>query len=301
MHEIYLATIGGCIAMIGYGLCGFFAKLNLFKLSGIKVLFWMQFITTLCLILGVLFFGYSFKFEYSKFFILFFISVIDIAGYLFYYYGLKQGKASIILPLLSTFSIFSTFISITCFGEPITIKRLLILNFIILGIFLISLKKDTFLGIKSFKLNSLQSGVVPTLISVFLFAIWYPIWDRFIYTTDSWIDSLISYKLVLVLNLLIVLKLTGIAFGLPKNESQNKYYFSLFIIILLGLFNFIADLGVAIGLKFSSYTSITTILLSSGVFITVLLAHIFLKERLSIFQKLGIVFIFLGTIFLNIG
>lgn len=62
-----------------------------------------------------------------------------LIGQLFYYYALKSGDPSVVVPLIATFPLFTFILATTFLGDKITLTKVGGLAFILMGIFLIRL------------------------------------------------------------------------------------------------------------------------------------------------------------------
>lgn len=62
-----------------------------------------------------------------------------LIGQLLYYYALKSGDASVVVPLIATFPLFTFIIATLFLGDKVTLTKLGGLSFILLGIVLIRL------------------------------------------------------------------------------------------------------------------------------------------------------------------
>jgi transporter family protein len=60
-----------------------------------------------------------------------------LIGQLLYYYALKSGDPSIVVPLIATFPLFTFILATTFLGDKITLTKVGGLAFILMGIFLI--------------------------------------------------------------------------------------------------------------------------------------------------------------------
>lgn len=60
-----------------------------------------------------------------------------LLGQLFYYYALKSGDASMVVPLIASFPLFTFIIASIFLGDKVTLTKLLGLALIILGVVVI--------------------------------------------------------------------------------------------------------------------------------------------------------------------
>lgn len=287
MSGLFFAIIGGLIAMITEGIADFTDKINVQKFDALKIIFWTELIGTIPIILYSLTSkSLILKINSNLLPHLIILSIIDTIGCIFLYRALKKGKVSIITPVFATYSILSCLISTIIFKEPIKSTAFILIFLMLLGIILTSLD---FSDIKntSFKLKNLTAGIPECIISMIIYSFWYPLWNHYIDADTNWISTLLTYKLLLSLVAIIIIKLKNGSVSLK--DSNNKlslgYIGSLIVVgICLGS----SDLGMSIGFQKSEYTSITTMISATSIFPTMLLARFFFNERMNLLQKIGI-------------
>jgi drug/metabolite transporter (DMT)-like permease len=290
-NELLFAVIGGVGAMLGWGISDFFAKKTVDKIGETVALFWMQ-------ALGIipLFLFFLFNFDVSGFSVsqipyVILWAVVDGAGYLMFYRALERGKVSMVSPIVASYSAFSVLISALVFGEQLSSNILLVLGVIFAGIMLTSIdfkevRKD------GFDKKDLVKGVPEALIGVVLFSVWFPFWDNFV-SGGNWLLLVILLRSVITLFLFVVTKVSRLSI-VVKDSQVVKW------LMIIGLLDAIAYLTLTWGYGVTSYTSLISVLSATFSLPTLLLARIFLKEKLQLSQWGGIALILLGLALLGV-
>jgi len=291
--ELFIAIVGGLGAMTGWGISDFFAKKTVDKINDTVALFWMQ-------LLGIipLFIFFLFNFDLSNFTVnlipwVILWGTIDGAGYLMFYRALDRGKVSIVSPVVASYSAFSVLVSALVFGEILSARIITVLAIIFLGIMFTSIdfeevRKD------GFDWKDLTKGVPEALLGVLLFSIWFPFWDNFV-SGGNWLVLVILLRAVVTTFLFIVIKTKKYTISIKdKGKDVVKW------LIIIGLLDAIAYLTLTWSYGVTSYTSIISVLSATFSLPTLLLARIFLKEKLKPTQWGGIVLILLGLALLGV-
>lgn len=275
--------------MLGWGISDFFAKKSVDKIGDITALLWMQTLGLLPLILVFLF-----KFDLpaitpSLLLKLTALAAIDAAGYLFFYRALEKGKVSIVSPIVASYAAFSVLVSAVVFGESISTISALLLGLAFVGILLTSFD---FKELKNDKLDKkdLIKGVPEAILSVVLFSFWFPFWDDFV-SHGNWLFLLLGQRAVMASLLFLFTKVKKI----PTKINSKEVWKWLFVIGGLDVF---AYLALTWGYGKSNLTSVVSMLSAGFSLPTLIMARIFLKEKLKFVQQIGVVVILLTLILL---
>lgn len=291
--ELIVAITGGLGAMLGWGISDFFAKKTVAKINDTVALFWMQ-------LLGIipLFIFFLFNFDISGFTLnqipwVVLWGIIDGAGYLMFYKALEKGKVSIVSPIVASYSAFAVLVSALVFGEQLPSRIILILGTIFLGIMLTSVdfeevRKD------GFDWKDLTKGVPEALLGVAFFSIWFPFWDNFV-SGGNWLVLVILLRIVVTTFLFVIIKTKSLTVSV-RNKGRDVIRW----LVIIGLLDAIAYLTLTWGYGVTTYTSIISVLSATFSLPTLLLARIFLKEKLKMTQWGGIALILLGLALLGI-
>jgi drug/metabolite transporter (DMT)-like permease len=222
----------------------------------------------------------------------FVLALIDAVGYLLFYKALEKGKVSIIGPIVASYSAFSVIIAAIFLGEKLSLQTGFFLFLIIVGIILASTNLAE-LKSSGFKKEDFAKGVPEALIGVAIFSFWFPFWDKLV-GGQNWLLLVIILRIIMSLALLIWVKLSKKSI-LIKDGSVFRW------LIIVGILDAIAYVALTWGYGVTSYVSVITVLAATFSIPTLLLARIFLKERLQKAQLLGIFIIMTGIVLLIIS
>lgn len=286
-----MGVLAGLIAMLGWGSGDFLAALSSRRIGNLKTLFWMQ-ITSFCI--ASIFFIINFQtFKLTAvpqyLILLFMVALLQVTAYLSFYKGLEEGMISVVSPIGSTFALVTTILSIVFYGEQLNSHQVLAIVVVFIGIFLVSTNIKELLGVK--KLSFLK-GVRDALIAMLGWGI-----SLFLIVPAS---KALGWFLPVYIFKFFVLFLIITVFLFKKQIFKIKKQFNIVLLLLaVGIFDISAFFGYSLGVS-SEYASIVAPISGAFAMITVLLARLFLKEKLVPNQIIGILAIVLGIIIINI-
>lgn len=289
--ELQIALISGISAMIGWGLADFFTKKTVDKIDDFRTYFWTN-ITGMIPILIYLFFNFQIPdLNLLTLLYILLLSFLPTFGILLYFRGLSKGKASVISPVYSTYAAFAVLVSFLIFNEAIVGITWLGLGIIFLGTLLASFDYNEFKKI-DFEVRDLTKGVKETLIAAAIIGIYFPLWDQFL-ANEGWVFYLLLTYIFPVFILLGFSKLKEKKIKI-KNKSLWRW------LLIIGIFNTGAFLFLIWGFEKTRFTSIISVISATSPIITISLARIFLKEKISLSQKIGIVLVLVGLMVISI-
>jgi len=295
--ELYLAMLAGLGGMLGWGLADFFAKKTLDKIDAARTLLWMQIFGIFPILVYLVFNWGPVNLGGNIILFLFLLAAADLSAYFLFYRGLQKGLVSILSPVFAAQGGVAVLVSVFIFKETVEPVRWLGVALAFSGIILISFKP-----LKSVKLTlrNISKGLPEVLIGMIIFGFFFPCQARFLkYQGEGWIVSMILTRCIVVLIILASIYLTS--FGkktrVEIRVKENKLWPWL---MLIALFDVIASLSVAWGLKFTDITSVVVVLQGAFPLPTIILARIFLKEKLAFNQVIGVAAIIGGLIILAI-
>ena len=289
--ELQIAIISGLFSMMSWGFADFFAKKTVDKIDDLRTLFWSQ-IFGMIPVFVYWFFNFELPiFTFQIIFYLITLSFFGTFGILLFYRGLSKGKASVIAPVYSSYAAFAVLVSFLIFHEIIIGLTWLGLGIIFIGIILASFDYRKLKDV-DFKIKDLSKGVPETLIAAVIIGLYFPLWDKFL-VGQGWI----------VFNLLtnIIICLTILTISLSKRSTlkfeDKKLWKWLF---LIGFFTSGGFLCLVWGFNSTSFTSIISVLSAASPILVLILARIFLKEKLSLTQKLGVALLLAGLVVISV-
>lgn len=295
-QEILIATLAGLGGMIGWGLADFFAKKTIDKMGDIPTLAWGHLFGALSLFALILirFFnsGTGFVEPDSSSILIYviFFGILQAIVYLFVYIGFGKGQVSILSPIFASFSGLTALMSIIFFKEPITSGTITALVIVFAGVLLTNMDSNTF---KNRRLNfAVVPGFKEIAIATILAALWTLFWDQVIGGQDWLSFTFLMYtSMTIAIFIIVLIKKTKIW---PIENNLWKYLF------FIGFFEIVAYLALSWGYSITTQTSIIAILSGAFSVPVIILAYLFLKERMEKLQIIGVATIILGIIILSL-
>lgn len=273
-------------ALLGWGILNYLVSLFSQKNDTFKVGFLIQFFGfVFTLVLAPWFFVFPFSFQ--NLVPLFFPGTIAGLAYLSMIRALQEGLLSIVSPIVSLSPFITAILSFVFLKEPLTPLKILGLVSAFLGVVLLGINLQK---IFQEKRVSLLKGVKWAIITAIGWGISFFLLARFSQNL-GWYNANLSFRFWIAITFIVL------AFVLKKEPKVLFKNISplLGAIVLIDVFS---TLSFNIGLVKGSPGIVSTISGNSPL-ITVILARIFLKEKLRVSQKLGIVFSLLGIIVLS--
>lgn len=285
---LFIAIATGFGAMLGWGLADFFAKKTIDKIGDLATLFWAQLIGIFPLAL-LFFFQNNIHLQNFDLIILIFFGIFSAISYDTLYKAFGKGEVSIISPIFASYAGVTVLLSAFFFGEQIPLLRWLALGVIFIGILITCINPKGIL--ESFKKGAAIKGLPEVLLALFEFSLWLVFWSRFV-GDKSWL-IILFVRIFATLTLFVIAKRKKISLEV-KNKNLWIYLF------LIGIFDVFAFSLVSIGFSITPFTSVIAMLSGAFSLPTIILARIFLKEKLTKFQIAGAFIIISGVIFVSL-
>lgn len=294
--ELLIAIVSGLTTMIGWGLADFFAKKTIDKIGDIVTLFWAHVFGTMFFALIVLFqttFAtgpLSFPSDFHVWVGLVFFGALQGTVYLLVYQGFGKGKLAILNPVFASYSGMAALLSILFLGEVVPSYILGAIVAVFIGVIFLSL------DLQALRARNLHLVGAPGLkevgIASILAAIWTLSWNSFVKGADWVFYAFVMYAFM-TLSIFIYTRIKKI--GLEFNDTSSWKYLA-----LIGGCETIAYLMLSLGFSTTSYTSVIAVLSGAFSLPTIVLAWMFLKERISLIQTVGCFIIIAGIIILSL-
>ncbi len=295
-NELLIAVFAGLGGMLGWGLADFFAKITIDEIGDIASLAWAHIFGTIILSLAVfskIFFLHnqiSIPHDAYTWGVLLFFGILQAAVYYFVYKGFSLGQVSLLNPVFASFSGITSLLSIIFLGEVISGNLLFSLVMIFGGVLMLNLD---FQALKNRKISFLQiPGFKEVAIGTLLASFWTLLWGKFINNKD-WLAYAFYMYALMTLAIIFLAKFQN------KKLSVNKHNMWKFL-IFIGFCETIAYLSISLGYSATTHLSIVALLSGAFSLPTILLARIFLKEKVTSIQTIGSIIIIIGIIFLSL-
>jgi transporter family protein len=200
--------------------------------------------------------------------------------------GIKQDRISIVSPIASAWPIITIPLAIIFLSEGLTFLEAIGAFLVILGIIVTALKIKQ---LRKIKFHEIGRGVKYGLITLCSWGVMYFL-IGFISKNTFWFVApfFVIVVEVIMFSLYVFIK---------KENVRNVSKRAVAPIIFGSIFNVVASLSFGFGSQYGNVAILSPLSAASPLLI-VMLAYIFLKEKLILNEKFGIIMILVGTILL---
>jgi len=202
-----------------------------------------------------------------------------------FFKGFEIGNVSIVAATMNLWAVFTMLFAFIFMGERLSTIQALGVLMIISGVTLASLNWS---DIRNQRFQ-LTSGVKEAVLGAFFFGVFWNI-SEVVSEEIRWLLTTLFVKFGIVLFLLIFSLLVKREIGLTKTTTKTKY-----MVVLMGMIEAGAVAAVNYGLTIGDAILITPIASALSI-VTITLAVIFFKDKVSKLQGLGIVMAIVGII-----
>ncbi len=290
-HDLVVAIVGGLGGMLGWGFADFFAKKTIDKTSDLKTLFWSQLIGIVPLLL--IFMVHPAVPHLNRFDIPFLILFGAISGlsYLPVYAGFGKGQVSLLSPVFASWSVVVVLLSALFFGETLPALRWLAVAITFAGILAISADPRDIRRMLRGQKHSVR-GLPEIFVALITYSVWLVFFNRFL-SGKPWVFYLLVIRIFSTATLYLYSRIRrlGLAF---KQQDLWKY------MALIGVFDVMAFGFVSYGFSASSLTSVVAILAGTFSLPTMVLARIYLKEKITPLHAFAALLILLGVAIISL-
>lgn len=287
MSKLLISLLAGLGAMFGWGISDFFANFASEKIGNIKTFFWSQ-LAGLSLILLILIFTLpAFSISLSLIPLLLLSVVGYIIGYLFYYKSFEIGNLSVVAVVINLNAIFTMLVAYFVRGQRLTGFQIPAVVLVILGVLLVSVNFEDLFKSKSV---TLLKGVKEAIIASVGFGILcWPV-TEYLVEKMNWLWETAIVRVLAILFVFMIIMFKKQSLKMPKNI--NNIWKTVFVV---GLLEASAVLSLNYGFTVGDSILIAPIANSVAI-VTVTMAVIFLKEKISKIQLAGIILTIFGII-----
>jgi uncharacterized membrane protein len=279
------------MGLLGFGLADFFVVYLARSAGYLKGILWNTLFMFLYLV-GLLYIFRSqaniFGIGITEFITSCIAGLISTLGGLSFYKGTQRGNLSVLSPIASSYSVIVVIFSVVFLSQVLSLVQTISILFVVVGTILVSTNLKY---IKNLKLAVTDKAVPYGLLSLIFWGI------SFILIGDmtlkiGWLTTnlLMTFSSLVFLTILTLYKERNL---LVANSSAYK------LAALIGIFSTMGYVGYSLGVN-SVYASIVAPVVAAAPTVTVVLALIFLKEKLVREQKIGIFLLVLGLVSLAV-
>jgi transporter family protein len=285
MSTTVLSILSGIAGMFGWGIYDFLGGVFAKQIGPFKSLFWSQLAGLISVLLLAFVFTTSINIPIQVIILFPIAAIVYSAGYLFFFKGFEIGNVSIVAATMNLWAVFTMLFAFIFMGQRLSTIQTLGVLMIISGVTLASLNWS---DIRNQRFQ-LSSGVKEAVLGAFFFGIFWNI-SEIISEEVGWLLTTLLVKFGIVLFLLIFSFLVKREISLTKTTVKTKY-----AIVLMGIIEAGAVAVVNYGLTIGDAILITPIASALSI-VTITLAIIFLKDKVTKLQGLGMVTAIVGII-----
>jgi transporter family protein len=286
MSVIIQSILAGLGGMFGWGLYDFFGGLFSKRIGNFKTIFWSQLAGLVFATLLIFAFAINLNIPTSIAILMPVASILYAAAYLLFFKGFELGNVSIISATMNLWAVFTMLFAYIFLGQRLSTFQFLGVLMIIAGVVLVSLKWS---DIKNQNIE-LLSGIKETILAALLFGIFWNL-SEIISEQIGWSSTTLFVKIGVVLFLLLFSLLINRELSIAKTTSKIKM-----MILLAGVLEAAAVAFVNWGLTVGNAILVTPIASALSI-VTIMMAVIFLKEKITKLQGFGMIIVITGIVF----
>jgi drug/metabolite transporter (DMT)-like permease len=287
--SVVVAVLAGLGGMCGWGLADFFAKKTIDRVGETATLFWAQVAGLVPLLVLFAVVRDVPAVHHIDWLWLALLGIVSALSYLSLYAGFGKGSISFLSPVFSSHAALVVVLSAVVFGEHISRGQWIAIAVVIIGVLAISTTLQDF----SQALRGARSGAtrgLPNVLSAAVaFAFWLVLLDKFLGPRD-WLFFLIMIRVTAAFTVAVYAILTNESLAIPRADSDLWSYVG-----LIGFCDAAAFAAVSYGFSYTSHTSIVAVLSSAFSVPTLILARLFLGERMERHHKIAASMIICGA------
>lgn len=278
MSSAIISLLSGLGGMFGWGIYDFFAGIYSKKIGPYKTFFWSQLSGLIFVFLLVSVFTNTPNIPTLIILLLPIAALFYSAGYLFFMKGFEIGNISIVAAIMNLWAVFTMLIAFIFMGQRLSTLQSIGVLMIISGATVASLNWSE-IKKKGFQLSI---GVKETVLGAFFFGVFWNI-SEVISEKIGWLLTTLFVKIGIILFLLLLSFVIKRELYLTKATAKTKL-----MVVLMGILEAGAFAIVNFGLSIGDAILITPIASALSV-VTIALAIIFLKDKVTKLQGLGII------------
>jgi len=271
--------------MLGWGIYDFLGGVYTKQIGPFKSFFWSQLAGFISVFLLIFVFTISLNIPVLVIILLPIAAILYSAGYLFFFKGFEIGNVSVVAATMNLWAVFTMLFAFIFMGQRLSRIQSLGVLLIISGVTLASLNWS---DIRNQRFH-LSSGVKETVLGAFFFGVFWNISD-IISIEIGWLLTTLLVKFGIILFLLLFSFLIKRKLDLTEAATKTKG-----AVVLMGIIEVGAVAFVNYGLTIGDAILITPIASALSI-VTITLAIIFLKEKVTKLQVLGIITTIAGII-----
>jgi drug/metabolite transporter (DMT)-like permease len=286
MSKTFISVLAGLGGMLGWGTSDFFASQSSGKIGNIRTFFWSQIAGLICILLFGIFFGLSFSVAPIILLYIIICGIADGLGYLMFYKAFEVGNVSVVSTTINLATVIAMVCAYIFLGQRITPLQFGAIILIIIGVIIVGLRIE---DIKD-RTFTFAVGVKEAIISSIIFgAFYWPIND-YVLERAHWVTASLLIKFIAIVTVLFVVIIIRKNISIRKEKRNTKL-----LLVGIGILEAAAVLATNVGMMVGD--SILIVPISSALtIVTIALAVIFLKEKVTKLQIVGILLTLVGIV-----
>jgi len=285
MSATILSILSGIAGMVGWGLYDFLGGVYTKQIGPLKSFFWSQLAGLISASLLIFVFNTSLNLPILVLILLPIAAILYSAGYLFFFKGFEIGNVSIVAATMNLWAVFTMLFAFIFLGQRLSTIQSFGVLMIISGVTLASLNWN---DIRNQRFQ-LSSGVKEAILGAFFFGVFWNV-SEIISEEIGWLFTTLFVKLGIILFLLLFSFIVKRELDLTEATMKTKW-----VVVLMGIFEAGAVAIVNYGLTIGDAILITPISSALSI-VTITLAIIFLKDKVTKLQGLGSIVAIAGII-----
>lgn len=286
MYLLHYGILLGLIAMLGWGIGDTLSGIISKEQGSLKIAVWSQFPGIVLLLALALIYKVPQISAYYLILQLADAAILTLSAVAFFE-AMKIGEISIVSPISASWAAFTVILSLLLLGESVGLLQYMGIALAITGTALASFKLEGVLGVRNRK-KALGADIA--FLSAFGFGIGFFILNVLIIQL-GWLLPTILNSVLIAIFVMAYSRSKGIDISLKKEERKP--------LLWLGIIYVISIIAYSVGIT-QSYAVIIAPIAAASPVITVSIVILFLKERPSRNQIVGIAAALCGIILLSI-
>ncbi|MBI5944560.1 MAG: DMT family transporter [Chloroflexi bacterium] len=285
MSTTLLSILSGLAGMLGWGLYDFLGGVFAKQIGPYKSFFWSQLAGLISILLLGFLIAPSMEIPSGVMLLFPVAALLYSAGYLFFFKGFEIGNMSIVAATMNLWAVFTMLFAFAFMGQRLSTLQTVGVLMILAGVTLASLHWSE-IQQRRFQLSS---GVKEAIAGAFFFGIYWNV-SEIIVEEVGWLVSTALIKLGIVVFMLLFSILSKRGMGLTGSAGRT-----ISVIFVMGMVEAGAVAVVNYGLTIGDAILITPIASALSI-VTIALAVVFLKEKITKPQGLGIATAIIGIV-----
>lgn len=276
MSTSLLSVLSGIAGMFGWGLYDFLGGVYAKQIGPFRSFFWSQLAGLASVVVLAVVLATPLDLPLLVLLLIPVAASLYSAGYLFFFRGLEIGNISIVAATMNLWAVFTMLFAFLFLGQRLSTTQTLAVLLILSGVTLAS-TDWTSVRKQGFRLSS---GVRETVLGAFFFGVFWNI-SEVVSERVGWLWTTLLVKIGIVLFLLLFSVLLRRDLGLASAGARTKW-----MVGMMGVIEAAAVAAVNYGLAIGDAILITPIASALSI-VTIGLAIVFLKDRVTRLQGLG--------------